>query len=81
MDLCCPYFSKEDNLSEKVVLSQLMTPRGVIKVHFIVSFLFSVKFRVHMYENNHISVYVDKFEIWIVITEVLVNIWYKSLKF
>lgn len=31
-------------------------------------------FRVHMYENNDISVYVDKYEIWIVITEVLVNV-------
>lgn len=27
-----------------------------------------------MYENNRISVYVDKYEIWIVLTEVLVNI-------
>lgn len=34
MDLCCPYFSKEDNVSKKVVLSHLMTSRGVIKVHF-----------------------------------------------
>lgn len=34
-----------------------------------------------MYENNDISVYVDKYEIWIVITEVLVNVPQKSLQF
>ena len=34
-----------------------------------------------MYENNRISVYVDKYEIWIVLTEVLVNVSEKSLQF
>lgn len=37
MELFCPFFTKEDNLSYKVYLSHLMTPTVVTKVHYLKS--------------------------------------------
>lgn len=39
------------------------------------------KFESILYENNRVSVYVDKYEIWIVLTELLVDVSDKSLQF
>lgn len=35
----CPYFTKEDNLSSTAIVTQLMIPRRVTEVYFIISFI------------------------------------------